>query len=111
RANLLFTFLENFDYVFHLPPPPSDILAEYAEIISYNIWQMDGLKFVIPQTCHSEIITEGDLFEQKTVIKECPGCKHKDPQRHNGIYCKIMDWEKNEFFKFADMLKGSKLRV
>ena len=26
-------------------------------------------------------------------------------KKHNGIYCKIMDWEENEVVRFVDILK------
>ena len=47
RENLLYTFIENLDYKFHRKPT-IDELTEIATIISWNIWQMNGLTFTVP---------------------------------------------------------------
>ena len=83
----------------------------FAEIISWNIFQMDGLRYVVPMSCRHEtkvIPTEFRLFEviPATVEKhECEGCKCNRPNRHNGRYVKIMDWNKNKVVRFVDLIK------
>ena len=73
-------------------------MQSFAYIISWNLWQMDGLKFVIPETCHDyEEITQipATLFDEATEIRKvcsCPGCTSGDNTKHNGIYAKIRDW-------------------
>ena len=52
RENLLFTFSDYYEDKFGVYPI-KEYLREIAEILSWNIWQMDGLKFVIPNTCHN----------------------------------------------------------
>lgn len=47
RKNLLLTFIENYHDRFDDIPSKEDIM-EIAKIISWNIWQMDGLKNVVP---------------------------------------------------------------
>ncbi|MFT5359919.1 MAG: hypothetical protein ACI88L_000386 [Candidatus Paceibacteria bacterium] len=70
---------------------------------------MDGLKYVIPMSCHHEVkIIKGmsTLFEEKqgTVEKnECEGCKYNRSDRHNGKYVKIMDWSENKIIRFVDL--------
>lgn len=49
RENLLFTFIDYYKEKFG-KSPSNEKLQEIANIISWNIWQMDGLEFVIPQT-------------------------------------------------------------
>lgn len=85
------------------------ILQKFAEIISWNLWQMDGLKFVIPDSCKTEDVVEQDLFEIRIISKACEGCKTKNPKKHNGIYCKIKDWETNKEIRFVDLLKAEKI--
>ena len=118
RENLFYTFkdyyIDRFD-----KEPPVDELKEIAEIISWNIWQMDGLKGVIPYSCKKEIINEeitifdflGDIElkknnRKKTVMK-CKGCEEKNVidgvKKHNGIYCKIKDWDEDKIIKFVDV--------
>lgn len=75
-----------------------------AEIISWNIFQMDGIKFVLPLTCHDEEIQEvqqsllfGDQEETPKAVKKrpCPGCTQKNPQLHNGIPALLAEWSQD----------------
>lgn len=102
REALLFTYIENFIHKFNkerdeqgrlivknVPPKPSVI--GIARIISWNIWQMDGLKMVIPDSCDHVYTT--DLWGNKTK-RECPACKRGDTHGHIGVKCLIRDWNK-----------------
>ena len=73
--------------------PPKRALRTMAYIISWNLWQMDGLKMVIPETCHEDVIFTPSLFDRndRTIIP-CQGCKSGDHRLHNGIKCRIRDW-------------------
>lgn len=104
RENLLFTFIDYYKAKFD-KEPEIDILKKIAEILSWNIWQMDGLKFVIPESCKE--IDEGQLslFEMDTEKKPCPGCAKNDPYAHTGIYCIIKDWKANKKVTFVSLLK------
>lgn len=110
RENLLYTLIDFYKDKFKRIPTLK-IQEEFAEIISWNIFQMDGLKCVVPMSCHHEskvIRGEQTLFEKipDTVVKyECEGCKYNRPNKHNGKYVKIMDWNQNKALKFLD-LKG-----
>lgn len=104
RENLLLSFIEYYDIRFGKIPLEKDVY-QIADIISWNIWQMDGLKYVIPNSCKTDIRVDVNLFGEEIVSgKECNGCIKDDPYRHNGIYCKIMDWEKGKKIKFVDLL-------
>ena len=104
REALLITFTENFTHKFETEPP-LDYIQNIAEIISWNIWQMDGLKGVIPNSCKDEIIDISDFFETKTEIKKCKGCETQNIKSHNGIYCNIMDWDIEKPIKFISLLE------
>lgn len=109
RENLLYTFIDYYQDKFGRRPTVK-MREEFAEIISWNIFQMDGLKYVVPMSCRHEskiILGEWTLFEKKPDIvekNECEGCKYNRPQKHNGRYVKIMDWEKNKVIKFIELL-------
>lgn len=104
RENLLLTFIEYYDDRFKKSPTTDDI-HQVAEIISWNIWQMDGLKYVIPNSCKTDMRVDVNLFGEEVVTgTECYGCQKDNPFQHNGIYCKIMDWEKGKKIKFIDLL-------
>lgn len=104
RENLLFTFIDYYNAKFD-KEPNIDVLKKIAEILSWNIWQMDGLKFVIPESCKT--IEEGQLtlFDVNTENQPCPGCAKKDFYTHTGIYCIIKDWKENKTTKFVSLLK------
>ncbi len=104
REALLITFIENFILKFETEPA-LDYIQNIAEIISWNIWQMDGLKGVIPNSCKDEIIDISDFFETKTEIKKCKGCETQNIKSHNGIYCNIMDWEIEKPIPFVSLLQ------
>lgn len=110
RESMLFNFIENYKYKFDKAPSLQSIQS-IAYIISWNVWQMDGLKGVIPYSC-SDIVTKTmDLFgEEKTEISACVGCAKQDIFKHNGTYCLIKNWAieentENEV-KFIDLLKN-----
>lgn len=104
RENLLYTFIDYYEDFFGEKPAVDDV-KHIAEIISWNIWQMDGLKGVIPCSCHDEVAVSNDLFSGQTETKSpCTGCAKNDITKHNGIYCEIMDWEKGEVIKFISLM-------
>jgi hypothetical protein len=108
RENLLYTFIDYYQHKFK-ETPSTELQKEIAEIIVWNIFQMDGLKYVIPMSCTKEkAIIKGEvtLFETKedTVVEKfCEGCVKKAAQKHNGIYVKIMDWNKGKPLRFVDV--------
>lgn len=107
RENLLMTFIDYYQAKFGEDKMPQmESLNYIARIISWNFWQMDGLKGVIPDTCHDEIIKIKDVFgETQTIINPCEGCKKKKFRPHNGVLCEIMDWEKGKTIKFISLLR------
>lgn len=96
RESMLFTFIENFKYKFDKEPLIKSI-QYIAYIISWNVWQMDGLKGVIPFSC-GEIQTKIiNLFgEEETDNSFCSGCLDNNLFKHNGIYCLVKDWSNKE---------------
>lgn len=122
RENLLYTFIDYWNDKFpsdkiNLDRQVSDeklkILEDIATIISWNIFQMDGLKYVVPMSCKSEIATAeippmlallGEKPNKKAAKKQCPGCTKSDPFLHNGKYVRIMDWQKHKTTKFVNLL-------
>jgi hypothetical protein len=107
RENLLFTFIDHYKARFGTKPASTQ-LREIAEIISWNIWQMDGLKGVIPCSCHDEQTASLDLFGGQPETSPCPGCAKNDIRRHNGIYSLIMDWGAEKPIKFISLIKNNK---
>lgn len=92
REALLATFNEYHEQRFGKRADKATIFRA-AEIISWNVWQMDGLKAVVPCSCHDDQHTESDLFgKQTTTVTPCPGCDKSDILLHNGLRCRLRRW-------------------
>ena len=108
RENLLYTFIDYYEHKFTVYPLKS-YLIDLAKIVSWNIFQMDGLKYVIPNSC-KPIPKEATLFDllndsQNEQEIQCEGCKTGDNEKHIGIYPTIMNWSRKHTFSFY---KGAK---
>ena len=103
RENLLFTFIDAYISKFGIPPI-KEYLLRIAKILAWNIWQMDGLKFVIPYSCKPKTSGQLSIFDDETDTIECPGCAKKDNSKHTGIYCKIMNWTRQHTETFISQI-------
>lgn len=96
REAMLITFIENYTHKFDKEPLLKSI-QNIANIISWNVWQMDGLKGVVPNSCIDVIKEQSDLFGNTVNdIVKCNGCKTQNILAHNGKYCEIMDWDEKD---------------
>lgn len=116
RENLLYTFYDYYKYKFKTHKlPPFEWRKEIANVISWNIWQMDGLKYVTPMSCTLMGRTgqSQSLFDEYPVEKEpCPGCRLNNPNEHTGRYAVIKDWSRGGKYgrkvRFVDLLNPQK---
>lgn len=113
RENILFTVVDFYRAKFNRQIPTRS-LPGLAYIISWNIWQMDGLKGVLPNTCGDRRTVVADLFGETEIMKHCDGCKNGNIREHNGTYALIVDWPNDitssqvkhkKTIKFIDLLK------
>lgn len=114
RENFFLSYLDYYQERFNSEPKKL-LKKKIANIIAWNLWQMDGLKLVIPNSCY-EIKGEKQLemnewlknisSKEEEAKDDCWGCKYGDIARHNGYYCKIKDWRSNKSVVFADLMKG-----
>ena len=93
RETLLYTFMEYYRRQFGRDPLDKS-LKTIAYIISWNVWQMDGLRCVIPGTCGQPRVERG-LFGDEVIARPCEGCRTGEIHAHNGIQCLIRDWRKS----------------
>jgi hypothetical protein len=111
REAMLYTFIENYELKFGKQPLLKSI-KYIAYIISWNVWQMDGLKGVVPNSCGAKKDDQLQLFGEQEE-KPCEGCKTDNIHKHNGTYCLIKDWsnkdlesgKKGRKLRFVDMIK------
>jgi hypothetical protein len=104
RCNVLLTFIDYFKGRYN-KDPDIDLIKQAIDIICWNVWQMDGLKLVVPFSCHKEGVVQISLFSDMPEEPQfCLGCRNGNPKDHNGKRCFIMDWEKREKVKYVDVL-------
>lgn len=93
RENLLFTFIENLQFRFNRKPTEKE-LKRIAKIISWNIWQMDGVVFMPPYNNVAKGIYQTTFFEGHELKKE--NIKSKN--------CIIKDWRSNKIIEYKELL-------
>lgn len=103
RENILYTFAEHYEQKFTVPAI-KEYLIQIAKVVAWNIWQMDGIKFVVPNSCYAEADEQLNMFGY-VATNPCPGCTTNDHSRHNGIYCRIYDWSHNASVEFYSFIK------
>lgn len=113
RLSMLASFVEYYRAKFGKEPLARSVNF-IAYIISWNVWQMDGLKGVVPDSCHERVETATNLFGETTqTVNTCEGCRTENIYKHNGTYCLIKDWRAKDPktgrsgkpIRFIDLLK------
>lgn len=93
RENLLYTFIENMEHKFS-KKPSDEQLIEIAKIISWNIWQMDGITMTAPFSERTKNNTQISLFDFDDTLNS----------EVEAIPCKIYDWRTNNSLEFRNLL-------
>lgn len=88
RENLLASYCDYYEARFKREPEEKELL-KIAKIISWNLWQMDGLNFTIP---YQEAV---ELNMQLSFV---------DLEKKQKILCVIKDWRARKNITFQDML-------
>lgn len=97
RENLLCTFIDNIKDKLEREPSLNE-LKRIATIISWNIWQMDGLTFSVPLSENREEYEQISLFDSFEDFSKKPEPK----------YCKIKNWRSNIIIEYRSMVEGKK---
>ncbi|UUM56894.1 Eco57I restriction-modification methylase domain-containing protein [Streptococcus suis] len=93
RENLLASFIDYYQAKFDKEPSPSQ-KQTIAQIISYNVLQMDGLTYTSPYSQQAKEAVQLSLFEE---IAE----QTSQPQK-----AQIKDWKTNELIDFERLSQG-----
>lgn len=107
RINLLETFCEYTRDRWHEEPTASE-LKRIANIISWNLWQMDGIHGVIPHTgvvCKQKTEDEPHQMTMFEFMGEEPEPDMTEPFPET-IDCKIYDWCDNRIITYKSMREG-----
>lgn len=102
RENLLFTFIDYYEARFGVAPETA-LLQEFADVISWNLWQMDGLSYCIPRE-KTEVQPQAqlELFAETPAEAPAPLCIIKDWQAGKTI--KVIDIKRRQT-KNQDIMK------
>lgn len=92
RKNLLYTFIDNMKYKFNRKPTMNE-LKKIAAIISWNIWQMDGITYTVPLCDIREWMQQISFFDFVD-----------DPSQRK--FCRIKDWRSRVIIEYTSLLKG-----
>ncbi len=94
RENLLYTFADYYEDR-HGRQPDTALLQEFAEIIAWNLWQMDGLTYRIPrEKQEQQPQAQLSFFDEAPAQPLAPLCIIKDWQRGKTI--KVNDIKKRQ---------------
>ena len=96
RENLLYTFIEYMEYKFGHKPSEKQ-LQDIARIISWNIWQMDGVTMTVPFSQRPKNNTQINLFDD---------FNSENPTEQEAIPSRIYDWRTNNSLEFRSMIKN-----
>ena len=99
RENLFYTFIEYFRFKFQKNPEPKQLMT-IANIISWNLWQMDALTCTVPQ------FDIAIVNNQMTLSDYLPEYSSEDKNELTTTPCKIMDWRSNCSVTYKSMIKG-----
>ena len=93
RENLLASFIDYYQAKFDQEPSPSQ-KQTIAQIISYNVLQMDGLAYTSPYSEQAKEAVQLSLFEEIAA-------QTSQPQK-----AQIKDWKTNELIDFERLSQG-----
>lgn len=95
RINLLLTFLDYYEGRWG-QKPDDNLTEQIANIIAWNVWQMDGLKDTVPLGKpyeEYEQLTLLDMFGQDDETEDVP----------EAVPCRIFNWRSKSSVKFMDV--------
>ncbi|MBQ9035327.1 MAG: restriction endonuclease subunit M [Alphaproteobacteria bacterium] len=97
RENLLWTFIDYYQQRFGIEPTLVQ-KKQIANVIAWNVWQMDGLNDTVPFATSEENDNQLELFDDL-------------PKIYTPMLCKMKDWRSKEIFYFQDLKKGTKNEI
>lgn len=106
RINLLMTFVEYLQDKWNRQASANE-LRKIANIIAWNIWQMDGLKGTVPlgepEDLHSQISMD-ELFGSAFGFSDVTESQKKTPR------CRVFDWRKDSSVPFETVGRETETR-
>lgn len=99
RINLVLAFIENMKYRWERKPDLNELL-KISWIVSWNIWQMDGLSDKVPLGIPEEKYHQMELFDIPDIVES--------PKANTQPLCRIMDWRSKKNIVFSSLKENRK---
>ena len=96
RVNLLLTYAEHLQVRWQRKPTKEE-LQPIANIISWNLWQMDGLHLSVPGGKPQPETEQLDFFSMFGTVEE----------QTPAVSCKVKNWRSNKTQNFETIQEGS----
>ena len=96
RVNLLLTYAEHLQARWQRKPTKEE-LQPIANIIAWNVWQMDGLHLSVPGGKPQPEVEQLDLFSMFGTVEE----------QTPAVSCKVKNWRSNKTQNFETIQEGS----
>jgi hypothetical protein len=107
REAVYYTFIDNFMYKFNRNPNLRSLMS-IAEIISWNLWQMDGFNYAIPYCEKPDEPWQLTIFDYLADIGAEDDFDYSRLSDTKGQeLCKIRDWRSKETILFEKLVGGS----
>lgn len=91
RENIMFAFVESMNEKFSRTPDEK-LLRKIANVIAWNIWQMDAFTYSVPYQKVIEQFHQNSLFEENSAT----------------VLCKIKDWRSKVTLTYTELFKETK---
>jgi hypothetical protein len=101
RENLLYTFIEYAQERMGHAPSLQQI-KKIANIISWNIWQMNGITMTAPFSKAEPAYNQMTVFD----FLDMENPNDQIETKTNELACKIYDWRGNESIEFRSIVEG-----
>ena len=104
RINFLLTFYDYYKERW-VRDPSNPLLRKIANIICWNLWQMDGLQGKVPYYAVEDEIEQTSLF----ALPPTEGMleNKEDIRQEANLPCRIFDWRSKESIEFQLLRKGN----
>ena len=106
RVNMLLSLSEHMQERWDRKPTQKE-LEKISNIVSWNIWQMDGLTLTIPYSEAEEHFKQLDWFG----LLEDENNQETEQEENTQPYCLIYDWHnKKKSIEFQELKKGMHMK-
>ena len=107
RENMLYAFIDNISFKLQREPTLHE-LKTIATIISWNLWQMDGMTYTIPYGKTIEKSNEGN--QSRLLFDDIDDFDNR-PESQDKVFsklCRIKDWRSKVILEYKSLVREAK---